>query len=343
MSEAASTPAPAAPEAGEAVGDFAALADEMFGSDQPHTEVNPFEQDIPAVSGDAPAAPASSGVEGDEGGAVPAVPSDSPPTPAQPAPTEAVPAQPSPAPTPTPAQPAPAAQPESLEDKLRKASEAAELQRLRAENEALRKTAASKQEPATPAAPQQQEQTAPRHNVQVPEAMLSMLDSDDPQQRASGMNQLVSGVISTVHQLAINEAQKAAKAAVDEYASRQTTATQQTAQQQQLETMRQEFYSDFPQYNSPQYAPIISQVAAQMAAEFPSAPWDANYRAALGQRVGTFLQELGAAPGAPAAVTPTPAPTIPAKPAAMVPAGTRSQTPSGEDPFHVQAAAVLQF
>jgi len=247
---------------------------------------------------------------------------------------------------PAPGQPAPAAPPAPNEAAL-------ELASLRAQVTSLEQrlaAAGTQPKPASPAAqPGQQpgqpgsspeEETPPQYGFVIPDQLGAALTSENPQEVLQGITVLVNSLAANIH-----------KALRQEYSGRLATmrseiesavrAPQIAAQKEQ---MQNEYFTDFPQHKNPLIQPILEQTASELAAQFPGAVWDANYRAALGSRVNAKLLQLGVPTGAPA---PTPAPTAPtpAKPAAFTPTAPRQDSivPTADASVEGQVAEVFEL
>lgn len=326
---------------------FAAMADEMFGGDRDTGVANdPFQGDTGDISSEDPGqSPAGVGEgEGGDGGVAPA-PSE-PLTEKEPeVPANAVPAQPKKEEAP---KPDPAAQPSSQEPKkpqgeeaLAEASRNAEVERLKRELAALQKQS---EEPKTTQPKSSEEQPkgpiAPEYKAQLPEQVLQALDSEDPAVRGNAMNGLMNGIMRTAHQVALNEVQKMRETILGEIKNEQAQTTQLTEQQQEVSKLQEKYYAAFPSHKDDKMLPIVQMQSSRLAAEFPDAPFDENFIAALGSRVNKYLSDLGVQ--TPAATEGNPA-KVPNKPAAQLPAGTRSSQPGATDPFQSEQQSVLGF
>lgn len=169
---------------------------------------------------------------------------------------------------------------------------------------------------ATPQADGQPE--LPRYALQLPQAVAAALTSGDDAQTVAGVTHMMNSLASIVHHnvrlemsARFNQLMTAAR-------------EQETAGENQrfIQDSRADYYKAFPTHNDPLILPLIQSESMAMAGEFPGAPWNENYRNALGQRVEARLAQLRGQAGV---VTPPPAP------AAMLPVGARpGDAPGGE-------------
>lgn len=238
---------------------------------------------------------------------------------------------PAPAPSPTPAggegsatpepqQPAvppvqtPPQQQTSDPRDLQIASLTAQLQALKATVEASAPAGAAGQpgaEPAKPAAPE----IIP---VQLPKQLVETIFGEDFDQAHNGLNVLISTVASGL-QARFQQQLAAAKTEMQDQIKSLRQADTQVDEQKNAETQRQEYFTRFPDHNKPILQPLLGQALSELVAEFPGVPWNDQFMNALGARVNAKLQESGVSFG----TQPAPVVAAPAKPAAMLPQGSR--------------------
>lgn len=178
----------------------------------------------------------------------------------------------------------------------------------------------------TPAAPGGNDQDQPEvvpYGLTIPDAVTNAIFGEDPVQAKAALNHLMSSLASVVHTRALHQVRGEMRAEIGRITQQQSEAVAVTA----AEDMQKQFFSAFPQYENEVYRPILASVNAQLAAELPNHPWDENYINALGQRMHAHMAKLagGTAPAQPATSQAAPAPAVPPKPAAMVPAAPRDQ------------------
>lgn len=278
-----------------------------------------------------PASAAGAGGEGQAQGTAPQGPSPSSSEPA--GGTPQTPTQPGPA----PAAPSPAAAPPSAAPAQPQGYDPArmELESLRAQVAQLQQRLQPPQpggapQPGAGAPPSGQPQAdqAPQYGLQVPQEHVNMMQSDDPRQAQHAMSDMLNQALAHVHQRVVGEVQSLIQSHLQSF--RTNLQAEQTTS-----SAVEDYYSNYPQHR--QAAAIVTQEAAKLQQEFPGHPWNEQYRNALGSRVNTVLQSLGApgaqpsvtapaAPngGAPAAPAPTPPVAhLPQQPAPFSPGGTR--------------------
>lgn len=317
----------------EVSGEFDADVLSVFGfeseaSAEPSTEPAAAAPEVPA----SPTPPASS--EPGEGVVAPSPSPESaaPATPsvaAEPS-LESAPATPT---APTPSTPTPATPTLDPEEALRQRSKDAQIEALQAQIAQLQKPeapvpATSASQPGTGELPEEA-----RFSLSVPEPVLADILGEDATKAAGALNWVVNAIASTTMARAVQYVQSQLASHKQELAGASEMASAESQRQQ----MEAQYYEAFPDHKKPVMVPILSQVAREMAAEFPNHPYDGNYVAAMGARVNRRVAELlggGAAPAqpAPAVAAPTPAPAPAAKPAGFVspaprPAPTTPDTP----------------
>lgn len=250
-----------------------------------------------------------SGAGGDGASTPPAPqPAGEPAQPVQ-APAQEAPA----APAAEPQQPAAAPEPPDPRD-LELASLKAQLAQLLDQQKAA---------PAAPAAqPEDGLKPSPPIQVQLPNELLAMINSEDHTQSAQGINTLVSVIATGLTQRFEAGLMALESKVMERFAGQSATATVEQEQQEAAQH-RDNYFKAFPDHNKPVLMPILAQQAAELAAEFPGVPWNEQFINALGARVNASLG--GIMPQAPAAQP------APAKPAAMMPQGSRSEEPSADD------------
>lgn len=279
--------------------------------------------------GDATPAPSESGVpEGGEGGTETPPAPEAPPTQQQPAAAEPAAGEPgastppTPAPVPQPATQPPAASPSPDHEMalLRQ-----QVQNLKAQVQQAQAQPAQGQ-PASGTAPQAP--AVPGYDYNIPQEIVSALQSDDPTQVRNGLAALIKGVSQNVH-----------ATVAQEFQSRLDQVPQTVQQQIDTRTRQQEIYNDFfrahPDLNRPEILPIISQQMIALSQELGVTQWSDHVRDAVATRVRTALQSW--ATPQPAATPPlTSAPAPAPNPPVLVDPGTRPagvDSPNAPSPF----------
>jgi len=290
----------------------------------------------PAVSEEAPS---------NEPPAAPQAPVQTPTTPAQVPPTAPSPSAPAATPSPLPGleqpttpQPAPTPQPQAPVPGVD--ANALELASLRAQVQAL--TQALDQRTPTPAAGQPEapadELVKPEevsYGLKIPDQVLGAVFNEDPNVAAGGMHHLINSLASIIHKNVLTATRKDLQGFRTELTQSATMDQQEVARQK----AQDEYYTSFPTHNHPHIKLIVAAEAQKLGAEFPHAPWDDNFKNALGARVNNALAAFGAAP--PAQPTTPAAPTTPAldptRPVQPRPAAPASFLPTAPSPGGIPA------
>lgn len=271
-------------------------------------------------AGNDPQAPEPSPPAAAEAGEGVDAPSPSPVTPPEPAAPQPANAQ-APEATPPPAAPAPesaAPTPPVADDKLRTASLEAQVQGLQAELERLRAnpTGAQPQQPAESG--EQQAAPVTRYNLTLPQQVKEALFSDDPETSGQAINTIFNDLGTIVHNAVVTQMRGEVSEMFRALVGAANMGTQQTEKATAVDAARQAYYDAFPGHNKAEVLPIIQAKAREMSTQYPGLPWNADYIAALGQRVNAHIAALGGQ-----AADPQQQQQPPAKPAAALPSGNR--------------------
>lgn len=170
---------------------------------------------------------------------------------------------------------------------------------------------------AQPQQPGQQTKTAkePRFNPQtlnIPPRVLEAIRSEEPSEAATGMNVLVAGVLNTAYEAFQRELEQTVIPRVQQMIAAHST---NTSSQQNI---MQDFYGDFPQYNTEQLRPIVAMTAARIAQQQGFKTWSPQYKQAIAEAMaGLFASVSG---GAQPRQTPAQDPHTPAQGAPRPPA-----------------------
>ena len=250
------------------------------------------------------------------------------------------PAAPEPAPAPAPSgEPAPsaapaaqpAAQPPAGDAALREASLQATVDALQRRIDDLTKSGAQPQEApsAQPASSESGQPSAtqpqtPRYALTLPQQVQEAILSEDPQQNIAAIQHIVNDLGTIVHASVVAQMRSEFQGAFQQLISAARQGTEQETRLSAAQSAREDYYKAFPQHNDPLILPIIQSESQKLAAEFPNVSWSPDYINSLGTRVDAFLAKLrgGSAPADPAP-QPGPGNTPPARPAPMMPSGTR--------------------
>jgi len=239
-----------------------------------------------ADTGTAPPTPAPAAKE-----PVVAPPVEQPPVPgaqsSQPAteqkPATAAPETPAPGTQPAAVEPAPAETRLTPEERLQLAS----TQALREQNEQLLAAIRGGQtQPTGQQQPQPSGVPVEQVHLTVPDELYNAIFAEDENLSKRGINVLVSSIATSAVNLALQKMAPLVDQRIAGYdqSSRQTS----TAQAQE-----EDYYQNFQAHRNPVFRPVIESEMQKMSQEMPNAPWNADYRNALGTRVNRTLQLLG--------------------------------------------------
>ena len=191
-----------------------------------------------------------------------------------------------------------------------------ETVRTLTENQA--KAAPADTAPAGPAA------TVPAYDVNIPDQLMQMLDSEDQGHRRAAMAALVKATAQTVHQNVMQHVEQHINETVP------GMVTGQVGQGNLQTEVFKDFYGSFKDLNNPRLRPLVVAEAIALSQETGVTTWSNAFRDALGARVKALIGGNGnAAGGLPPATAPAPQP-----PAQLLP-GTQppgSGTPSAVGP-----------
>jgi len=266
----------------------------LFGQDAPAEPAAPkpagdqgtgTKPDGGADTGTAPPTPAPAAREPET------VPQETPPVPgvsaSQPAteqkPATAAPVTPAPGTQPAAAEPAPAETRLTPEERLQLAS----LRGLQEQNQQLLEALRGSQ--TQPQGQQPQPSVGPaieQVHLTVPDALYGAVFSEDDRVSKQGMNVLVSSIATA----AVNHVLQRVSPIVQAHLQHYDQSTRQTSTAQSQE---EDYYKAFPAHRNPLFRTAIEAEMQKMAHEMPSAPWNEDFRNALGTRVNRTLQFLG--------------------------------------------------
>jgi len=224
-----------------------------------------------------------------------AAPPESPPVPGAVAsqpdkieqkPEGAAPVTPAPGSQPAAAEPAPQESRLTPEERLQLAS----IEALRSQNQqlldALQRGGQPQQQPGG-AQPQPSGGPAIEQvHLTVPDQLYDAVFAEDPNMSKRGMNVLVSSIATA----AVNHVLQRVVPIVD---SRLAGYDQSTRQASTAQSQEEDYYKAFPAHRNPLFRTAIESEMQKMAQEMPAAPWNEDFRNALGTRVNRTLQLLG--------------------------------------------------
>lgn len=167
---------------------------------------------------------------------------------------------------------------------------------------------APKEEP--PAGPKQ-----PRYKIQLPSQILAAVTSEVPEERAAGLNVLVSGILNTAYDAMMEHVEKNVLPQITQvYDSRESVSRER-------DSITKDFYTKFPVLDDAKYRNYVLTRAQQEAARAGrNFKWTAEVRDSIGNELMELFKLAQPAPGA--------APAAPAAP----PAKTRYNANGGARP-----------
>jgi len=268
----------------------------LFGQDAPAEPATPkpagdqgtgTKPDGGADTGTAPPTPAPAAREAEvappEQPPVPGVQSSQPEKPEQ-TPASAAPITPAPGTQPAAAEPAPAETRLTPEERLQLAS----LRGLQEQNQQLLEALRGQQQPQPAGQQPQPSGGVPIEQVHltVPDALYGAVFAEDERVSKQGMNVLVSSIATAAVNHVLQRVSPIVQAHLQHYD--QSTRQSSTAQGQE-----EDYYKAFPAHRNPLFRTAIEAEMQKMATEMPNAPWNEDFRNALGTRVNRTLQLLG--------------------------------------------------
>lgn len=149
-----------------------------------------------------------------------------------------------------------------------------------------------------PQAPAQQggdpyAQFIPSYEFQIPQEMAALLDSEDPTERATGIQQLLGASMRTTHRNVLEQV----NGMLSSYVPQQL---QQYEQQTTLKSqVTKDFYGTYPDLDTPEIRQLVGMVTPRVAQQLGSSAWNpmlrdtiaANVRQMLSQRPTQQMQQ----------------------------------------------------
>jgi len=123
-------------------------------------------------------------------------------------------------------------------------------------------------------------------HLTVPDDLYNAVFAEDDGLSKRGMNVLVSSIATA----AVNHVLQRVVPIVD---SRLAGYDQSTRQRTTAQSQEEDYYNAFPAHRNPMFRTAIESEMQKMAQEMPAAPWNDDFRNALGTRVNRTLQLLG--------------------------------------------------
>ncbi len=123
-------------------------------------------------------------------------------------------------------------------------------------------------------------------HLTVPDNLYDAVFAEDPGLSKRGLNVLVSSIATA----AVNHVLQRVVPIVDQRISGYDSHNRATTTAQSQE---EDYYTAFPAHRNPLFRTAIESEMQKMAQEMPTAPWNEDFRNALGTRVNRTLQLLG--------------------------------------------------
>jgi len=300
---------PAGPTDGEPApnADSEFIMSTLFGQDEPAKAKAPEPAPQTPAGDQAPGAKPAGGVEPGTAPPTPApaakgsetAPPESPPVPgvsaSQPEPkteqpASAPPKTPAPGTQPAAAEPAPAETRLTAEERLQLAGAAGLAEQNRQLLEALRNTTTPQGQPQSPGAPAPGAQPSgipvEQVHLTVPDNLYNAMFDEDERVSKNGLNVLVSSIATAALNLTLQKVVPLVDQRIAGY-------DQQNRQTTTAASQEEDYYNAFPAHRNPLFRTAIEAEMQKMAQELPNAPWNVDFRNALGTRVNRTLQLLG--------------------------------------------------
>lgn len=157
-------------------------------------------------------------------------------------------------------------------------------------------------QPQPPTAPQQQAPQTPEiapFDVSIPPQMMEAITSEDPIQMQKGFEALVNAAGNLFMKTAMEQLMAQIPQIVTQQVLPQFMA-QQVQRQQHNKRIVDEFYNEYPAWNTDDYRPVIAAVAEEVAEETGRSDWSPAFKAEIVRRAKDYLGFDGkAAPAKP--------------------------------------------
>lgn len=144
----------------------------------------------------------------------------------------------------------------------------AELNRVNAELQQIR-------QPAPAAGPAQPSDPIPTYQYEIPDQVLQLMVSEDPAHRKLALGNVMTAVSRSVHGMMQRELSQVIPA----------LARQVMVEHLSQQEVGRDFYTKYPALDQPHLRPLIYQIAAGWAQQYPQAGWNAQTRDAIAQLV----------------------------------------------------------
>lgn len=176
----------------------------------------------------------------------------------------------------------------ALEEQLRQTSVALQNLQQGKEGQEPEKDAGKKPESEADSQPE-----IPSYEFQIPPQISEGIQSDDPQQRATALAQLVRGIGVEVHARVRQEFDDKLRKTVEYQQTQQQQVQTQEQQKSQQEEIRKDYFSAYKNHDSDIIRPVVQRKAGEVFKEWNVQTWTPNVRDEIARRVETELRQSG--------------------------------------------------
>ena len=127
---------------------------------------------------------------------------------------------------------------------------------------------------------------SPYKNAAIPQQIVGLIESEDPQERLAGMTALMQGTMNTVHTQVMKAVTEQLGGVSKSFPELIQSAIQAHTQSVQVFN---DFYGSHPEFNDPKLYKTVQDAAAELAKETGVDTYDEKFKAALVKR----LQDMG--------------------------------------------------
>lgn len=167
------------------------------------------------------------------------------------------------------------------------------------------------------------------YDFKIPVETLAKVYSENVEERAAGLTQIMQGSAVAVHRNMINVMTRYAQDEIPRIIQNQFAYNQ--AQQ----TVRDDFYGTYPELNRPELKPLVLQVAQQVMEETKTNSWSGKFRDTIAKRVKDVILAVGGQKQQTA--------TLPPKANFISPAAGQYGAPSSVSQEEAEIAELIQY
>lgn len=168
----------------------------------------------------------------------------------------------------------------------------------------------------------------PSYMVQMPQELMTMLNSEDSAERATGFSHLANGIGQMVHGTVLQAVRTELGSAMKDLEVKVGETQVRGAEQQAAST---DFYAAFPALDDPSLKPLVAQVATAIVSETGASKWTKELRDAIGLRATNIIKAAAAGKNGDGGGEATPPSGQSSQlPPTQIKSGARPQAPSQE-------------